>query len=78
MGITSRCKRTSSPYPGDLREPSTAPTNETCCGAQLHDQYGDYEGIAAMDGSVHPVWTDRRAAVAPLDEEIFTATITVK
>ena len=57
---------------------TTAPTNETCCGAQLHDQYGDYEGIAAMDGSVHPVWTDRRAAVAALNEEIFTATITVK
>ena len=57
---------------------TTAPTNETCCGAQLHDQYGDYEGIAAMHGSVHPVWTDRRAAVASLDEEIFTATITVK
>jgi hypothetical protein len=55
---------------------TTAPTNETCCGAQLHDQYGDYEGIAVMDGSVHPVWTDRRTAVASLNEEIFTATIT--
>src|SRR5713101_4969489 len=54
---------------------TTAPTNETCCGAQLHDQYGDYEGIAAMYGSVFPVLTDRRAAVASLDEEIFTATI---
>jgi hypothetical protein len=31
-----------------------------------------------MDGSVHPIWTDRRAAMASLDEEIFTATITVK
>jgi hypothetical protein len=54
---------------------TTAPTNETCCGADLGNQYGDYEGIAAMDGSVHPVWTDRRTAVASLDEEIFTATI---
>ncbi len=54
---------------------STAPTNETCCGAQLHDQYGDYEGIAALGGSIHPVWTDRRTSVAALDEEVFTATI---
>jgi len=57
---------------------TTAPTNETCCGADLGNQYGDYEGIAAIDGSIHPIWTDRRAAVASLDEEIFTATITVK
>ncbi len=28
-----------------------------------------------MDGSIHPIWTDRRTAVASLDEEIFTATI---
>ena len=56
---------------------TSAPTNETCCGADLGNQYGDYEGIAAMDGSVHPVWTDRRAALAAdLDEEVFTATIT--
>jgi len=48
---------------------ATAPTNKSCCGAQLHDQHGDYEGIAAMDGSVHPIWTDRRAAMASLDEE---------
>jgi hypothetical protein len=57
---------------------TTAPTNETCCGADLGNQYGDYEGIAAMNGSVHPVWTDRRPAVASLDEEVFTATITVR
>ncbi len=57
---------------------TTAPTNESCCGADLGNQYGDYEGIAAMDGSIHPVWTDRRAAVVSLDEEIFTATITVR
>jgi hypothetical protein len=57
---------------------TTAMTNETCCGAQLHDQYGDYEGIAAYGGSIHPVWTDRRASVASLNEEVFTATITVK
>jgi hypothetical protein len=54
---------------------TTAPTNETCCGADLGNQYGDYEGIAALDGFIHPVWTDRRASVAPLDEEVFTAAI---
>lgn len=57
---------------------TTAPTNETCCGAELGDQYGDYEGIAAFGGSVHPVWTDRRAAVTALDEEVFSAAITVR
>ena len=55
---------------------TTAPTNETCCGADLDNQYVDYEGIAATDGSIHPVWTNRRAAAAALDEEIFTATET--
>src|SRR5215467_2513540 len=54
---------------------TTAPTNETCCGADLGNQYGDYEGIAAFGDSIHPIWTDRRAAVTALDEEIFTATI---
>jgi hypothetical protein len=57
---------------------TTAPTNETCCGAQLHDQYGDYEGIAARNGISHPVWTDRRDAVASLNEEVFTAVIRAK
>ena len=32
-------------------------------------------GIAALGGSIHPVWTDRRTSVAALDEEVFTATI---
>lgn len=57
---------------------TTATTNETCCGADLGNQYGDYEGIAALSGSVHPIWTDRRDSVAALDEEVFTATITTK
>jgi hypothetical protein len=57
---------------------TTAPTNETCCGADLGNQYGDYEGIAALGGTVHPVWTDRRASVASLDEEVFTATLKAK
>ncbi len=60
---------------------TTAPTNEAIAGADpFGNQYGDYEGIAAFGGSVHPVWTDRRASVASvpgLDEEVFTATITI-
>ncbi len=58
---------------------TTASTNEATSGADPHgNQYGDYEGIAALGGSVHPVWTDRRASLASdLFEEVFTATITV-
>jgi hypothetical protein len=56
---------------------STASTNETCCGANLGDQYGDYEGIAAFGGVVHPIWTDRRVG-GTFDgfEETYTAAIT--
>jgi len=57
---------------------TSAPTNETCCGADLGNQYGDYEGIDALNGVVHPIWTDRRASVAALDEEAFTAAITTR
>jgi hypothetical protein len=55
-----------------------ASTNETCCGAQLGDQYGDYEGMSAVNGIVRPVWTDRRAAVQSLNEEVFSSTITTR
>ncbi len=57
---------------------ATAATDETVTGANLGNQYGDYEGVAAFNGSIHPIWTDRRARIAAvpgLDEEIFTATI---
>jgi hypothetical protein len=62
------------------RRVTNAMTNETCCGAQLHDQYGDYEGISVFGGVVQPIWTDRRERTDPnvpsnLDEEIFTETI---
>ena len=64
---------------------ATAPTNKSCCGAQLHDQYGDYEGIAAYGGTAHPIWTDGRldAAIDPLTgqrigEEVFSATVSSK
>ena len=57
---------------------ATSPTNETLTGADLGNQYGDYEGISAFNGVVQPVWTDRRASIAAvlnLDEEVFTETI---
>ena len=57
---------------------TSAPTNETVAGADLGNQYGDYEGIDARGGVVHPIWTDRRASVATLDEEAFTAALTTK
>jgi hypothetical protein len=51
--------------------------------ADAGNQYGDYEGIVAFDGSIHPIWTDGRfdATIDPatgltVGEEIFTATIT--
>jgi hypothetical protein len=58
---------------------ATAPTDETGgVGVDLGNQYGDYEGIAALDGVVRPVWTDRRADVIALGarEEVFTAKLT--
>lgn len=54
---------------------TTAPTNETSPRADQGNQYGDYEGIAAYNGVVYPVWTDRRSSVAYFGEEVFTASI---
>jgi hypothetical protein len=58
---------------------ANAPTDESCCSpsVNLGNQYGDYEGIAAVGGIVRPVWTDRRQAVIDLGlrEEVFTATL---
>ena len=58
---------------------ANAPTDETCCrpSVNLGNQYGDYEGLAALNGVVRPVWTDRRQAVIDLGlrEEVFTATL---
>ncbi len=56
---------------------STAPKNFTCTG-DISLQYADYAGIAAFGGVAHPVWTDMRASVSALHQEIFTATITIK
>jgi len=57
---------------------ATAPTDETGgVGVNLGNQYGDYEGIAALNNVVRPVWTDRRQAVIDLGlrEEVFTAAL---
>ena len=59
---------------------ATASTDETCrvdTGVNLGNQYGDYEGIAALGGTVRPVWVDRRQDVIDLAlrEEVFTATV---
>ena len=58
---------------------ATAPTDETCCApsVNLGNQYGDYEGLAALNGIARPVWTDRRQDVIDLGlrEEVFTATV---
>ena len=58
---------------------ATAPTDETGgAGVNLGNQYGDYEGIAALNGTVRPVWTDRRQDVIDLGlrEEVLTASLT--
>jgi len=58
---------------------ATATTDETCCApsVNLGNQYGDYEGVAALNGTVRPVWVDRRQDVIDLGlrEEVFTATV---
>lgn len=50
--------------------------------ADAGNLYGDYEGITAYGGYVHPIWTDGRydgtidaATGRRLGEEVFTATI---
>src|SRR6266851_3534307 len=64
---------------------TTAMSDESAANpfADAGNQYGDYEGIVAFDGSIHPIWTDGRfdATIDPatglrLGEEIFTAAIT--
>ena len=60
---------------------ATAPTDETGgAGVNLGNQYGDYEGVAALGGIVRPVWTDRRQAVIDLGlrEEVFTAALKLR
>jgi hypothetical protein len=50
--------------------------------ADAGNQYGDYEGIVAFNGIIHPIWTDGRldgtidqSTGQLIGEEVFTATI---
>lgn len=52
---------------------TTAMTDETITGANLGNQYGDYNGLSLYGGILFPSWTDRRDAAR---EEIYTAKIT--
>ncbi len=58
---------------------ANATTDESCCAPSVDgfNQYGDYEGLAAAGGVLHPVWTDRRQDVISrgLREEVFSATL---
>jgi len=65
---------------------TTAMTDESAANpfADAGNQYGDYEGIVAFGGSIHPIWTDGRldgtvdpATGQTFGEEIFTASIVV-
>lgn len=51
---------------------TTAMTDETSSGSDQGNQYGDYNGISAYNGSVFPSWTDRRNNGR---EEIWTADV---
>ena len=63
---------------------TTVTTDESATNpaANASDQYGDYEGIVAFSGIIHPIWTDGRfdGTIDPstgqlIREEVFTATI---
>jgi hypothetical protein len=64
---------------------TTVMTDESAANpnANASDQYGDYEGIVAFSGIIHPIWTDGRfdGTVDPntgqlFREEVFTSMIT--
>jgi hypothetical protein len=54
-----------------------------CAAIDYGNQQGDYEGVAAFGGVVHPIWTDSRRQLESaagcrtnlLMEEVFTATV---
>lgn len=51
---------------------TTVSTNETTTGADSGNQYGDYTGMSGINGTFHPIWTDRRSGAS---EEAWSATI---
>ncbi|HYR28760.1 MAG TPA: pre-peptidase C-terminal domain-containing protein, partial [Thermoanaerobaculia bacterium] len=52
---------------------TTAMTDETVSGADLGNQFGDYNGLSGYGNNFFPSWTDRRNNAK---EEIWTAKIT--
>jgi hypothetical protein len=56
------------------RAAATESSNETVPLANRGNGYGDYEGLAVLEGVAHPIWTDSRA-LRTLGEEIFTTTL---
>ncbi len=61
----------------DETQIATEPTDETISGADLGNQYGDYNGLAVFRQVAHPSWTDRRSGVPGGNEQIFTSRIGV-
>lgn len=59
----------------DETKVSTDQTDETISGADLGNQYGDYNGLVAYRGVAFPSWTDRRASNPGGREQIYTARI---
>jgi hypothetical protein len=51
---------------------ASRPSNETLRRANRGNGFGDYEGVAALGGVAHAVWTDGRS-LAQAHEEIFSA-----
>ncbi len=52
---------------------TTAQTDETAGGQDSGNQFGDYNNLSGLAGTLFPSWTDRRAGAR---EEIWTAKIT--
>jgi hypothetical protein len=50
-------------------------TDETTTGADMGNQYGDYNGIVAFKDVAFPSWTDRRSSNPILKEQIYTAAV---
>lgn len=61
----------------DETQIATEPTDETASGADMGNQYGDYNGLAVFRRVAHPSWTDRRSGVPGGNEQIFTSRIGV-
>lgn len=54
---------------------TSAPTDETSAGADLGNQFGDYNSLSGYQGIFFPAWTDRRANLSTSREQIWTARI---